>query len=218
MNNKVRILIADDHPLYRRGLRQVVEAEPDLEVLFEAGDGEIALESIRGLKPDVAVLDIGMPKLDGLGVARAARRESLPVAIIFLTMYREEKIFERALELGVKGYLLKDNATTDVVIGIRAAAAGQHYVSPELTTYLVKRGNPIPSSDARRPGVEALTPTERRVLGLLAEYKTSKEIGEELFMSRRTVETHRTNICQKLDIHGSHALMKFALEHKALLS
>lgn len=218
MNNRVRILIADDHPLYRRGLRQVVEAEPDLEVLFEAGDGESALESIRALRPDVAVLDIGMPKLDGLGVARAARAESLSVALIFLTMHREEKIFERALELGVKGYLLKDSAANDVVICIRAAAAGQHYVSPELTTYLVKRSKSATASGAQRPGVEALTATERRVLSLLAEYKTSKEISEELFLSRRTVETHRANISIKLNISGRHALMKFALEHKALLS
>src|SRR5262245_10321434 len=217
MNNKVRILIADDHPLSRRGLRQVLESEADFEIVAEAGDGQSALDGIRALSPAVAVLDIAMPKLDGLEVARVALEESLPVDIIFLTMYREEKLFGRALELGVKGYVLKDNAATDIVRGIRAVASGQHYASPELTTYLVKRRRPDAAAQELRPGLEALTPTERRVLRLLAEYKTSKEIGEELFISRRTVDTHRANICLKLDIHGSHALMKFALEHKALL-
>jgi DNA-binding NarL/FixJ family response regulator len=216
VNNKLPILIADDHPLSRRGLRQVIESEPDFEVVSEAGDGQSALESIRALRPAIAILDIGMPKLDGLGVAQVALEESLPVDIIFLTMYREEKLFSRALELGAKGYVLKDSAATDIVRCIRAVAAGQHYTSPELTTYLVRRRRPV---EGPRPGsgLEVLTLTERRVLRLLADYKTSKEIGEELFVSRRTVDTHRSNICLKLDIHGSHALMKFALEHKALL-
>jgi len=218
MNKKMRILIADDYPLSRRGLREVVESEPDIEVVAEAGDGESALDSIRTLGPDIAILDIGMPKLDGLGVARATREELLPVSIIFLTMYREERLLNRALELGAKGYVLKDSAATDIVSCIRAVAAGQHYTSPELTTYLVKRSRSRKPAKEPRPGLEQLTPTERRVLRLLADYKTSKEIAEELFISCRTVDTHRANICQKLDIHGSHALMKFALEHKASLS
>jgi DNA-binding NarL/FixJ family response regulator len=217
MNNKVRILIADDHPLSRRGLRQVIESEPDFEVVSEADDGQQALEDIRNLRPEIAILDIGMPKLDGLGVARALLEESLPPHLIFLTVYREEKLFSRALELGGKGYVLKDSAATDIVRCIRAVAAGQHFISPELTTYLVERRPSGASAEVSGLGLQALTPTELRVLRLLADYKTSREIAEALFISRRTVDTHRANICQKLDIHGSHALMKFALEHKALL-
>jgi DNA-binding NarL/FixJ family response regulator len=217
MGTRLRILIADDYPLSRAGLRQVIESQADCEVVAEANDGESALESIRTLLPDIAVLDISMPKMDGLAVARAVREASLPVDIVFLTMYREEELFNRALEIGAKGYVLKDSAAADIVTCLRAVIAGQHYTSPELTTYLVKRSrSPAPAADPPS-GIESLTPTERKVLSLLAEYKTSKQIGEELFISRRTVDHHRANICQKLGIHGSYALMKFALEHKSLL-
>jgi DNA-binding NarL/FixJ family response regulator len=212
MDEKLRVLIADDHPLSRAGLRQVIESKSDFEVVSEAGNGESALEIIRRLKPAIAVLDISMPKMDGLAVAQALQQESSPVKIIFLTMYREQKMFDRAIEVGAKGYVLKESAAHDIVSCLNAVAAGLHYTSPELTTYLVKRTHK--SNSTNREGIEALSPTERRVLRLLADYKTSKQIGDELFISRRTVENHRSNICQKLDIHGSHALMKFALEHK----
>jgi DNA-binding NarL/FixJ family response regulator len=217
MGTRLRILIADDYPLSRVGLRQVIESQADFEVIAEANDGETALENICTLLPDIAVLDISMPKMDGLAVARAVREASLPVDIVFLTMYREEELFNRALEIGAKGYVLKDSAAADIVTCLRAVIAGQHYTSPELTTYLVKRSR-SPAFAADPPsGIESLTTTERKVLSLLAEYKTSKQIGEELFISRRTVDHHRANICQKLGIHGSYALMKFALEHKSLL-
>jgi DNA-binding NarL/FixJ family response regulator len=215
MNNKLHIVIADDHPLSRAGLRQVIESKSDFEVVAEAGDGESALEVIRKLKPEIAILDISMPKMDGLAVAQTLQADSCPVRVIFLTMYREQKMFDRAIEVGAAGYVLKDSAANDIVSCLNAVAANQHYISPELTTYLVKRTQR--SSVTNRQGIEALSPTERRVLRLLADYKTNKQIGDQLFISRRTVENHRSNICQKLDIHGSHALMKFALEHKDFL-
>ncbi len=218
MANKTRIVIADDHPLSRAGLRQVIESRSDFEVVGEAGDGESALAAIRDLKPEIAVLDISMPKMDGLEVARSVDDDGLSVAVIFLTMYRDEKMLEHAIEAGAKGYVLKENAAHDIVNCLKAVIAGQHYTSPELTTLLMKRDGSQKSRINQRQGVETLSPTERRVLKLLADYKTSKQIAEELFVSRRTVESHRANICQKLDIHGSHALMKFALEHKDALS
>src|SRR5262245_9664650 len=218
MNKKMRLLIADDHPLSRGGLRQVIESKPEYEIVSEASDGESALESIRRLRPDIAILDIGMPKMDGLAVARAVLDESLPVSIIFLTMYREEKLFNRALEAGVMGYVLKESAAADIVSCIKAVAAGQHYASHALTSYLMTRRRAQVSKTDPQTGVEALTPTERRILSMLAECKTSKQIGDALFISRRTVDHHRANICQKLDIHGSHAFMKFALENKELLA
>jgi DNA-binding NarL/FixJ family response regulator len=156
-----------------------------------------------------------MPKLDGLALARFFQKEEMPVKIILVTMYREEKLFKKALEAGVKGYVLKDSAASDIISCIKAVAAGQNYTSPELTTYLVSRVRQVDAVREPRSGVETLTATELRVLALLAEYKTSKEIAQELFVSPRTVETHRNNICQKLGIHGSHALMKFALAQKS---
>jgi DNA-binding NarL/FixJ family response regulator len=215
--NKLSIVIADDHPVFRHGLRQIIEAEPGFDVIGEAGDGESALEVIKTLSPSIVILDVSMPRLDGLTLARQLLEEALPVKIILVTMYREEKLFKQALEVGVKGYVLKDSAATDIISCIKAVAAGQNYTSPELTTYLVNRVQGVNTTDALRSGLEGLTVTELRVLSLIADYKTSKEVAQKLFISPRTVDTHRNNICQKLDIHGSHALMKFALKHKDAL-
>lgn len=218
MESAVEILIADDHPIVRQGLRQTIESGAGLKVVAEAGDGQEALAKIKELKPRVAILDIQMPLLDGFGVARAVREEGLPVELVFLTVYRDEEIFNAALDLGVRGYVLKDSAVSDIVACVRAVASGEHYASPALTSHLVNRSRRAAALVEERPGLASLTPTERQVLRLIADYKTSKEIAAELFISPRTVETHRNNICQKLDLHGSHALMKFALAHKSELS
>jgi DNA-binding NarL/FixJ family response regulator len=214
---KLSIVIADDHPLFRVGLRETIESEPGFKVVGEAGDGEQALEMISRMPPDIAILDVSMPKLDGLALARKLVAQEPSVGIILVTMYREQKLFTEALEAGVKGYVLKDSAATDIISCIKAVAAGQNYASPELTTYLVKRVRQAETAGLAHSGLEGLTTTELRILSLLADYKTSKEIAQELFISPRTVDTHRNNICQKLDIHGSHALVKFALQHKDLL-
>jgi DNA-binding NarL/FixJ family response regulator len=215
--SKQTIVIADDHPVFRHGLRRLIEAESDFEVIGDAGDGQSALEMIQSLCPAIAILDISMPKLDGLGLARKLVGQEPPVEVVFVTMYREQKLFTQALEAGVKGYVLKDSAVTDIISCIRAVSAGQNYVSPELTTYLVNRVREVDTTGAPRSGLGALTATELRVLSLIADYKTSKEIAQHLSISTRTVETHRGNISQKLDVHGSHALMRFALAHKDLL-
>jgi DNA-binding NarL/FixJ family response regulator len=217
MNGNVRIVIADDHPVFLQGLRQIIELEPGLEVVGEAGDGNSALETIKSYRPGIVILDIEMPRLDGLAVARLLRDQRVPLEIILLTVHREESLLSHALELGVKGYVLKDSAVTDIVSCISAVSRGEYYTSPALTTYLVNRSRIAERPRGSRPGLLDLTPTERHVLRLIADYKTSREIAEDLGISRRTVETHRTNICQKLEIHGSHALMKFALEHKTRL-
>lgn len=217
MAASVTLVIADDHPVFRQGLRQVIQAVPDLEILGEADDGESALALVRSLRPSIAILDVAMPRLDGLAVVRSLVEEKLPVAIILLTMFREKKLFDRALDLGVKGYVLKDSAVADIISGINAVARGGHFMSPELTSYLVEGSRAHSRGSVARPGLADLSPSERRVLALIADYKTSKEIAEMLGISRRTVETHRTHICQKLGLRGSHALMKFALDNKASL-
>lgn len=216
---ELEIVIADDHPIVRQGLRQTVEREEGLKVVGEAADGLTALALIRSLAPAVAILDIDMPKLDGFGVARTVREQELSVEIIFLTVHAEEDFFKAALELGARGYVLKDSAVTDIVAAIRAVLAGQYYSSPALTTYLVKgTGSARRQAQDDESPLSSLTSTERRVLSLIAEYRTSKEIAAELFISPRTVETHRANICNKLNLRGNHALMKFALAHKSELT
>ena len=169
---------------------------------------------IQTLRPAIAILDIAMPHLDGLAVAHQLLADQSSLEIIFVTMFREEKLFTKALEAGVKGYVLKDSAAADIVSCIKAVAAGQHYASPGTDNIFCETRAAVRRLMLPRSGIEDLTPTERRVLALIADYKTSKAIAEELFISPRTVDTHRNNICQKLGIHGSHALMKFALGQK----
>jgi DNA-binding NarL/FixJ family response regulator len=214
MADEIQILIADDHPIWRKGLREVIENDPDLIVVGEAGDGHQALEKIQQLLPRVALLDIDMPSLDGLKVALAVRDRKFPVEIIFLTVHREESFMNRALDVGARGYILKDCAITDVVTGIKTVVSGEHYISPAMTSYLINRRS---HSGAQNEGLECLTPTERSILKMIAEYKTTNDIASALFVSPRTVETHRANICQKLDLHGSHSLIKYALAHKVEL-
>src|ERR1044072_2347977 len=188
-SNSLSIVIADDHPVFRVGLRGIIASEPVVEVVGEAGDGEQALEMISPLHPAIAVLDVSMPKLDGLGVARRLVGQEPAVGVILVTMYREQKIFTGALEAGVKGYVLKDSATTDIISCIKAVAAGQNYTSPELTTYLVNRLRQVETAALVRSDLNGLTTTELRILSLLADYKTSKEIAQDLFVSPRTVDT-----------------------------
>src|ERR1700730_5522813 len=166
MSSEIRIIIADDHPIVRQGLRQVIEREADLKVIAEADDGVVALEQIVEFKPGVAVLDLDMPRMDGLEVLRNLRERALIVAIIILTVHREEAFFTRALQLGAQGYMLKDSALADIVNGIRAVAAGQNYVSPLLTSYLFQQKSGAPKTE--RPALEQLTQTERQVLKLIA--------------------------------------------------
>ena len=214
MENEIRVLIADDHPVVRRGLRQTIEADPRLKVVAEAGDGEAALTQIEQLKPAIAVVDVDMPQLDGLGVAREIRKKRLPVEIVFLTIRAEEDLFHAAMDLGSKGYLLKDSALTEIVKALRAVAEGNYDVTPWLAAHLVRRRSQA-REFARRAGLGDLTPTERRILRMVADGKSSKSVAEELFIHYRTVENHRTNICQKLGLQGHNALFKFALQHKS---
>ena len=211
---KIRILFADDHPIFRQGLRQVLESDSRLAIVGEVGDGASALEQIKLLKPDIALLDLDLPKLNGLDLVPLLRNLKPPVEVVVLTMCKEEGIFNAALDRGVKGYILKDNAVSDVVNGIIAVAEGEVYLSPSISGYLLRRSQRASALVEKNPGLASLSPMERRVLKLLSGNKTSKEIGEELFISHRTVETHCANIRTKLDLRGAHRLLQFAIEHK----
>ena len=206
MADEIRIVIADDHPVVRKGLRMAIEEDPALRVVAEAGDGEMAIGIIETLLPAVAVIDIDMPKLDGFGVMREIAKRGLPVEIIFLTMHTGEDLFRAALDMGAKGYILKDSAMLEIVAGVKAVAAGKPYLSSELTARLLQ-----PRQSSR---MSLLSSAERRIVKLIAADKSSKEIGEELSVHFRTVENHRTNICRKLGIEGANALLRFALQNK----
>jgi len=213
----MKILIVDDHPVFREGLQQVLRGLPEFQVVAEAGDGAAALRLARDLEPDVVLLDIDMPGLDGFAVARELRAQRRPITVVFLTMYQEEDMFNEAMDLGAKGYILKDSAVSDLLHCLRTVAADRHYISPTLSEYLLTRSERARSLLRRHPALERLTPAERRILRLIAEDRTSKEIADALGLSPRTVENHRTNISTKLGLHGAHSLVKFAFEHKSSL-
>ncbi|MBP8976160.1 MAG: response regulator transcription factor [Bacteroidetes bacterium] len=217
MEKKIKVVIADDHPIFRRGLRQAIESDRSLLIVGEAGNGLEALQCIETSKPDVAVLDIEMPVFSGLEVASKVQKQRLPVEVVFLTMYKDEDMFNEALDIGVKGYVLKENTVEDIVNCIKEVAKGKYFLSPTISSYLVTRNDRVKNLIKKKPELDDLTPTERKILKMIAENKTSKEIASFMNISHRTVENHRLNICNKLDIHGSHALLKFALEHKSEL-
>lgn len=217
MAGRIKVLIVDDHPLFRQGLRQLVESDSRFELTGEAGDGPAALELIRQRKPDVAVLDVNLPGLSGLEVARQLQAGKNSTRVVILTMFKEEETFNRALDLGVLGFVLKENAVQDILNSLVAVARGEHYLSPTISSYLVRRRGRAEALADRRPGLDDLTKAERRILKLIAEKKTSRTIATELFVSPRTIEAHRANICAKLGLHGSHSLIQFALEHRSSL-
>jgi len=199
-------------------LRQTIEAETSFEVIGEAADGKHALGLIAQHQPQIAILDVTMPELGGFEVAGEIRRLKLDVAIVFLTMHKDKNLFNKALDLGARGYVLKDGALDEIVDALNAVAQGRPFVSAALSGYLVQRMDRIGLLAQQVPGLNDLTPTEKRILKLIAQYKTSKEIAEELHIHYRTVDNHRTNISAKLGLQGSHALLKFAVEHQAELA
>jgi DNA-binding NarL/FixJ family response regulator len=208
MPEEIRVILADDHPTMRKGLRLSLEEDRGLKIVAEASDGEAALAHIRKLQPQIAILDIDMPKLDGLAVARALVKDHSETAVIFLTLHADEHLFREAIDLGSRGYILKDSATEEIVAGVRAVAGGQPYLSPAVTAYLLQNSERGAGSRERKL-TDGLTPTEGRIMKLIALGKTSKEIGAELSIHYRTVEN-------QLEGEGANALLRFALQHKTL--
>lgn len=215
MADAIKVLIADDHPVYRLGLRQIVERAPHIVVVDEAEDGETAWQKLRVTEADVAILDVDMPGRDGFELARAVREAGLDVAIVFLTMHKDEHFLTKALDLHVKGYIVKDSALTEIVQCVRTVAAGREYVSPQLTGFLISGSRRAAQQVHHTSRIGALTPIERRVLKEVAAYKSNRQIADQLCLSVRTIEHHRARISQKLELEGHHALLKFALDHQS---
>lgn len=208
------VLIVDDHPIFRNGLKTILESAKEIAVIGEAEDGESALEFIKNREPDIIILDVEMPGMNGIEVAKKIKANFEDIKIILLTMYKEEDLFNEALDLGVMAYILKENAISEVINAIRSVNKNEHYISPAISTYLVKRISNIIKLKNDKPGIDTLTDKEKEILNLIALGKTSKEIAEELYISYKTVENHRANICNKLQIRGANILLKFAISNR----
>jgi DNA-binding NarL/FixJ family response regulator len=217
MKPELSVLIVDDHPLLRRGLRDVIGESAQFKIIGEAADGEEALRLLTALKPEIIIIDIDMPKLNGLETIRIVRQRSFAVKIIILTMYKEEDMFNAAMDLGAKAYVLKENAANDIVAALDRVYRNEEFISPRMGEAGQRRSERVRQLLLAKPQIEALTPAERRILKLVGEDYTSKEIASLLNLSVRTVENHRQHICDKLKLHGSHSLLKFAFDNSPYL-
>lgn len=209
-----RILIADDHTLVRSGLKLILSAQPDFELVGEAATGEETIARTRELQPDVLLLDIGMPGMNGLDAARVIRQQFPEVRIVVLTMYDDDAYLQQFLQLGAAGYVMKQAADEELVSAIRAVQRGESFIHPLLTRQLIElylkqsQPQPQPSSGERRPD---LSPRETEVLRLVALGYSAQQIATELSISVSTVETHRTHVSEKLGLHGRAQLVRYAL-------
>jgi two-component system response regulator NreC len=207
----VRVLVADDHTIIRSGLRHLIEKESDIEVAGEAADGREALELTEQLRPDVVLLDITMPKLNGIDVSRQIAAKLPKISIIILSMHSDESYVLKSLKAGARGYLLKDSAESDIINAIRAVSRGKAYFSPEISRMLVDDYIRQLQQRGVEDSYELLSSREREIFQLLAEGHSNKEISTMLNLSPHTVETHRGNIFEKLNLHSLPELILYAV-------
>jgi len=205
-NAKIRVFLADDHVMVREGLAALISREPDIEIVGQDGHGLTVVKAVLECKPDVVVLDIMMPGINGLDICRELTRKAEGMYILILTMYSDEQFIVRALEYGASGYLLKEAAGDQLATAVRAVAKGELYLGPRIPKHVLEcmgRGESDP--------YERLTTRERQVLQLIAEGKTNRQVAEELKLAVKTVDTHRAHLMRKLNIHDQTSLVKFAI-------
>lgn len=207
---KIRVLLVDDHTMMREGLRSMLAGSNDIEVIGEASDGRTALDLVRTLLPDIVVMDVGMPELNGIETTRRIRAEFERVKVIALSTHRDQRYVHHMLEAGACGYVLKISAYEELIRAVRAASKGRTYLSPEIAGMVVERST-HPHAGGEVSAFSTLASREREVLQLVAEGKTSGEAAKEMHISIKTVETHRRNIANKLGLHGTAELTKYAV-------
>lgn len=209
---KIRTILLEDHKMVRQGLVALLQDASDIEIVAEAGDGIAAIELARSHKPDLALLDISMPGMNGLEAAQKIREVSPGTKLLFLTMYADDEYIIQALRFGGTGYVLKDADAGTLIDAVRRVHRGESYLSPEVSQTIIRR---VINEDVEPHGEshENLTTRERQILQMIAESKTNREIGERLKISIKTVQTHRANLMNKLDIHDQTSLVKYAIRH-----
>src|SRR5476649_133722 len=214
---KIRCLLVDDHTLFRQGVRRLLETESDFEVVGEAADGGEAVEKARELRPDIVLMDIGMPGLSSFESARQIKKSRMETKILFLTMYEDEDYLVQCLEVGASGYVLKDTPAPQLLNAVRDVYKGGKYLSSQVLGKLVEDFRSRARDTTRmRPRMSTLTPREREILKLLAEGNSVKEIAVILGLSVKTVEAHKFNLMRKLDIHNKAQLVTYAIQKKII--
>jgi two-component system, NarL family, response regulator NreC len=211
---KIRILLADDHTILRDGIRALLENQPDITVVGEAEDGRVSVKLACQLKPDVVLMDIAMPLLNGLEATRQIKHDCPQVKVLILTMYDNEEYIRQAFANGAMGYLLKDATTDELLNAIHAVRRGEFILSPAITRLVVE--NYLRWGDIQDNSSDGLSPREREVLQLIAEGHTNKQIAQILCISIKTVQTHRMNLMSKLDLHDRTDLIKYAIQRKII--
>ena len=213
---KIRILLADDHTLFRQGVKTLLATEPDMEVVGEAADGIAALERAAELKPDVILMDIGMPGPSSFETTRQIKKTCPETKVLFLTMYDDEDYLVESMEVGASGYVLKDCPAAQLVAAVRDVWRGGSYLSPRMLSQLVDDFRTRVQSTERMPRFATLTPREKEILKMLAEGNTVKEVASQLDLSVKTVEAHKFNLMRKLDIHNKAQLVQYAIQKKVI--
>ena len=211
-----KVLLADDHAVVRKGLRFILEQEPDLQVAGEAADGREAVRLARELSPDVVVMDIAMPQLNGIDATSQIVKQNPRTSVLILSMHNDETYLLRALEAGARGFLLKDTAEEDLVRAVRVAAQGKPFFSPAIAQALLEDYMRNLQQRNQQDSYSLLTDREKEVLQLLAEGRSNKEVAQLLSLSVYTVETHRTRIMQKLNLHNTAELVLYAVRKKII--
>lgn len=212
--NKIRVMLADDHGIVRTGIRYLLEHQPDIEVVGEAADGREAVRMAEELKPGVVVMDVAMPRLNGIEAAAQIVKHDPNVRVIILSMHDDEEYLVRALTAGVKGYLLKDTAQLDMVRAVQSVAQGRAFFSPAIAQKLAEDYTRQLQTRGLADSYDLLTEREKEILQLLAEGKSNKEAATVLNVSPYTVETHRTHIMQKLSLHNTAEIVLYAVRKK----
>jgi len=213
---KIRVLLTDDHTLFRQGLRTLLAAEPDIEVVGEASNASDAVAFVHEVRPDVVLMDVGMPGLSSFEATRQIRKQRPETRVIFLSMYDDEDYLSESVEIGASGYILKESPADQLVSAIREVHRGGNYLSPRLLTRLVDDFRVQNRSSARQPRFGTLTKREREIMKLLAEGKSVKEAATEFNLSVKTVEAHKFNMMRKLDIHNKAQLVQYAIQKKVI--